>query len=107
MASIRNIAVRANGGRGKVKKVTGEFEERNSGRDQRSGNIDGKIGNIDGKIGSNKLNSISKERGGEIDDKSPKVVGCNHEEVSRLVEELSISDSKIRSTSYGSTIVEL
>lgn len=107
MASIRNIAnIPGHGGRGKVKKVTGEFEARTSGRDQCTGNIVGNVGNV-GKIdGSNKLSSTSKEGGGEIDGKLLKV-DCNHEEVSRLVEELSISDSKIRSTSYGSTIVEL
>ena len=113
MASIRNI--RGNGGRGKVKKVTGEYETRNSGRDQPSGSIvgkiDGNVGKIVGKVGkidgSNNLSSSSKEGGGEIDGKLPKVIDCNHEEVSKLVEESSISDSKIRSTSYGSTIVEL
>lgn len=69
---------------------------------ERDGSSVGKVGNESKLI----------EEGGGVDGHGDvhkrKIINCNHEEVSKMVEELSLNpDSKIRSTNYGSTIVEL
>lgn len=92
-------------GRGKVKKFTGEFERKNS-----SYGLDGSIKNKVGVVESGNKEGIKEEGGGggSCEVLHKKQINCNHEEVSKLVEEMSVaSDSKIRSTSYGATIVQL